>query len=177
MTMRALRSLLLLAGLLTGAWPIPTSAQSTAPATNAAPSLPPYLRQDLYPKWIDDKVQIKWPPHNGCAAAPVSETLAPGTLIDRFGSENGTFFSPKGESFDARALPYVCSQMVYTVYRVTKPLHVATCQAAPWFDAPGGATQFETDDPAFKLREGGAIEVVPNDTDGNAKPVSPCGSP
>src|SRR5271157_2905199 len=121
MMARALRSLLLLVGLLATAWPMPTPAQQAAPAaTGTAPTLPPYLRQDLYPKWIDDKAQVKWPPNNGCAAAPVSETLAPGTLIDRFGSEGGSFFSPKGESFDARAVPYVCSQMVYTVYRVVE---------------------------------------------------------
>lgn len=161
---------LLLAGLLAGAWSTTTPAQQ-------APSLPPYLRQDLYPKWVDDKAQIKWPPNDGCAAAPVSETLGQNTLIDRFGSEGGSFFSPKGESFAARAVPYVCSKMVYTIYRVAKPLHVATCKAAPWFDEPGGATQYQTDEPAFKLRESGSIEVATSDTTGNDKSVSPCGSP
>lgn len=173
---RAARSALLLVGLLTlgltGACQAP---QSTV--TPAAPTLPPYLRQTLYPKWIDAQAQIKWPPNNGCAAAPVSETLAPGTLIDRFGNEDGSFFSPKGEGFDARAVPYVCSKMVYTVYRVDKPLRVMDCKAAPWFDEPGGATQFQTDDPAFKLRESGAIEVVPGDNAGTANTGSPCKGP
>ncbi len=160
--------LLLLAGLLV----------STTPAPAQGPSaLPPYLRHDLYPQWIDDKAQIKWPPNDGCAAAPVSQTLQVGTLIDRFGSDGGRFFSPRGESFAARALPYVCSQMVYTVYRVAKPLHVATCKVAPWFGEPGGATQYGTDEPAFKLRENGSIEVATGDSAGNDRAASPCGSP
>lgn len=172
MPARAARSVLLLLGLL-----VPGLPASSQPQQAAAPTLPPYLRQDLYPKWVDDKAQIKWPPQNGCAGAPVSETLAVGTLIDRFGSEGGTFFSPKGESFDARAVPYVCSKMAYTVYRVDKPLHVMDCKAAPWFNEPGGAEQFQTDDPAFKLRESGAIKVVPGDSAGNASAASPCKGP
>jgi len=169
MTSRGLRSLLL-ATLLISAGPLPAMAQQ-------APSLPPYLRQDLYPKWIDDKAQITWPPNNGCAAAPVSESLAPGTMIDRFGSEVGSFFSPKGESFAARAVPYDCSKMAYTIYRVTRPLHVETCKAAPWFDEPGGATQYQTDEPAFRLRESGSIEVATSDATGNDTSVPPCGGP
>jgi hypothetical protein len=171
--LRAFRSSLLLVGVLAGVWPVPTPAQETS----APPSLPPYLRQDLYPKWIDDKVQVTWPPNDGCATSPTSETLSAGTLIDRFGGEGGRFFSPKGESFAARAVPYVCGKMVYTVYRVTKSLRVSTCRAAPWFGEPGGATQFQTDEPAFILRESGAIEVVPSDAAGNAPSASPCGSP
>jgi hypothetical protein len=173
---RAARSVLLLLGLLALGLSAACQVQQAA-TTSVAPTLPPNLRQSLYPKWIDDKAQIKWPPDNGCAAAPVSQTLAVGTLIDRFGSEGGSFFSPKGESFDARAVPYVCSKMVYTVYRVDKPLHVMGCKAAPWFDEPGGAEQFQADDPAFKLRESGAIEAVPGDSTGNASAASPCKGP
>ncbi len=178
MLARTARTATLLAGLLalglSAACQAPPATTSTA---TTAPTLPPYLRQSLYPKWIDAKAQITWPPNNGCAAAPVSKTLAPGTLIDRFGSETGSFFSPKGESFDARAVPYVCSKMVYTVYRVTRPLHVMDCKAAAWFDEPGGAVQFQTDNPASKLHESGAIEVVPNDSAGTANAGSPCKGP
>jgi hypothetical protein len=165
-----LRRSVLLAGLLLAAVPWPAPAQQ-------APMLPPYLRQDLYPQWINDKAEVSWPPNDGCNAAPVEETLPAGTLIDRFGSEGGCFFSPRGESFPARAVPYVCSQMAYTVYRVAKPLPVATCKAAPWFGEPGGATQYQTVEPAFKLRESGSIEVASGDSSGTAKPASPCGSP
>jgi len=183
MLARAARCVVLWLGLLAGglaasgvlAGGLATNGWAQTPATTGTPpALPAYLRQDLYPKWIDDKAQIKWPPRDGCAAAPVSETLAAGTLIDRFGSEGGRFFSPKGESFAARAVPYVCSKMVYTVYRITRPMHVVACKAAPWFDEPGGATQFLTDQPAFTLRETKSIEVVQGDGNGDAGAAAPC---
>lgn len=145
-------------------------------AQQSASALPPNIRPDLAEKWHPNG-QIMWPPNDGCAAAPVSQTLPTGTLIDRFGSEGGTFFSPRGESYAARAVPYVCSKMAYTVYRVDRPLPVQACRAAPWFDEPGGATQYKTDAPAYKLREAGTIEVATGDSSGNGKPASPCGSP
>lgn len=155
--------------------PAVTTPAAAAPA--ATVTLPPYLRQDLYPKWIDAKAQVTWPPNDGCAAPPAPQTIPAGTMIDRFGSENGRFFSPRGESYAGRAVPYVCSKMVYTVYRVVHPLKVMACKAAPWFDEPGGAMQYQTEDPAFKLREAGIIEVAANDNTGPGKPTSPCGSP
>jgi hypothetical protein len=177
MRRRAIRTALLLPGLLALGLAASCQAQQAATTAASAPTLPPYLRQSLYPKWVDASAQIKWPPNNGCAAAAVSETLPAGTLIDRFGSEGGTFFSPRGESFDSRAVPYVCSKMAYTVYRVDKPLHVMDCKAAAWFDEPGGAEQYQTDDPAYKLRQSGAIEVVPGDNSGNAGATTPCKGP
>jgi hypothetical protein len=177
MLARSARLLVLLAGLLSldllGACEAPPSAPIAA--ATAAPTLPPTLRQDLYPAWVDAGGTIKWPPHDGFAANPTSATLPPGTMIDRFGSENGTFFSPQGEGFDARALPYVCTMMAYTVYRVALPVHVLAGKAAPWFGEPGGAEQYETDAPAFKLRESGSLQVVTGDSGGTGKPAAPCG--
>ena len=175
MLTQSMRLLLLLAGLLGLGLPAVTQAQQNAPAAPAAaPTLPPYLRQDLYPAWVDTAGNIKWPPHEGFAADPTSNTLPPGTLIDRFGSEGGTFFSPKGETFDSRALPYVCTKMAYTVYRVIKPIHVQEGKAAPWFNEPGGAKQYETDEPAFKLRESGSLQVVTGDSGGTGQSAAQC---
>ncbi len=98
-------------------------------------------------------------------------------MIDRFGSENGRFFRPRGECYAGRAVPYVCSRVVYTVDRVVRALQVQACKAAPWFNEPGGAVQYQTEEPAAKLRETVFIEVAANDNTGNGKPVSPCGSP
>ena len=133
-----------------------------APTPQAILPHPPY-RQDVVPEWL----ALDWPKNAGCVAAPASETLPAGTLIDRFGNEYGSYFSPRGESFAARSLPYVCSQTAYTVYRVTTPLHVLTCKTMPWFGEPGGATQYKTDAPAMTLRQEGAIEPVP---DAGSKP-------
>ena len=150
-------------------------AQS-APATG----FPSTLRWDLVPKWIawaDAKANISWPPNDGCAAAPVTETVPAGAEIDRFGSEGGTFFSPRGESFKARAVPYVCKQMDYRVYKVLKPLTVKACKAAPWFGEPGGAKQVQTADPAYKLVAAGSITAVQYVVGGSAGPFAQCERP
>jgi hypothetical protein len=178
-----LRSIFIFASLLAVASnPSPQARAQTAQAatTAAAAGFPANLRWDLVPKWIrfvDAKVQISWPPNDGCADAPVSRSLAPGEMIDRFGSEGGTFFSPKGESYHARAVPYSCTQMDYRVYRVVKPVAVKSCHAAPWFDEPGGAIQVQTADPAYKLVAAGVIEVVSYAVGGSGQAAPQCGSP
>ncbi len=163
----------LIAALAMVVVPVVASAADTVPA-----GWPGILRWDLVPKWIqwvDGKANISWPPNDGCAAAPVNETIPVGTELDRFGSEGGTFFSPKGESFRARAVPYVCRQMDYRVYRVLKPLPVKACKAAPWFGEPGGAKQVQTTDPAFKLVAAGVIEAVEYDVGGSGRTSPLCG--
>jgi hypothetical protein len=150
--------------------------------TSGAPpaGYPANLRWALVPKWIswsNDKATISWPPNDGCAATPVKETLDPGRLLDRFGSEGGTFFSPKGESFAFRAVPYVCQQMDYRIYRVVKPIPVKTCKAAPWFGEPGGAEQDQTAEPAYKLVAEGAIVMVSYEPGGGSDPYPQCGRP
>ena len=103
---------------------------------------------------------VEWPPNDGCAVAPLRETLAVGTLLDRFGNESGTFFSPKGEPYRARSMPYACAQLEYRVYRVEAPLEVQTCKAVPWFGAPGGAVTNKTAKPASRLVAEGVLAVV-----------------
>ena len=116
------------------------------------------LRPDLGSQWRDPAGGIRWPGHDGFAAAPVLMVLPPGLLIDRFGSDYGRFFSPKGAGFKARALPYVCASLVYRVYKLDQPLLAWTGAAAPWFDEPGGATQLETDATAAQLLADHVIE-------------------
>ncbi len=157
-------------------------ASSAMAQVRAAPPAgwPANLRWDLVPKWIAweaDKANISWPPNDGCAAAPVAETIAVGTLIDRFGSEGGTFFSPRGQSFKARAVPYVCKQMDYRVYKVLKPLPVKACKAAPWFAQPGGAKQVQTTEPAYKLVADQSIVAVNYEAGGNNLAYPQCGGP
>ena len=166
------QSILLLTGFLAAA----TSGFAQPAALPA--DWPPHLRTTLFPEWIDAAKQIKWPPRDGCAEdAPVAATIEAGALIDRFGSEGGSFFSPVGQSFAARALPYVCAQMAYTTYRVKQTINVHRCAAAPWFGEPGGAIQYKTAEPAYKLLASGMIEVAKLDPTSDGKPVSPCGGP
>jgi hypothetical protein len=186
---RFVRSVLLAATLFAAALPAPVPAQTapaatpiaTVPVSTAAPvGFPANLRWGLVPKfiqWVDAKAQIAWPPNDGCAGTPTPGSLTAGELIDRFGSEGGTFFSPKGASYQSRAVPYVCPQMDYRVYRVLKPIAVKSCRAAPWFNEPGGAVQVQTADPAYKLVANGVIEVVSYAPGGNGGPAPQCGRP
>jgi hypothetical protein len=203
----SIRSLLLAAMLFSIARSAPAQTQATRPpaatATATAPTaavatgatstvaaaavgiatpagFPANLRWSLVPKfiqWVNDKAQISWPPHDGCAGTPEPASLTAGELIDRFGSEGGTFFTPKGASYDSRAVPYVCNQMDYRVYRVLKPIAVKACKAAPWFNEPGGALQVQTADPAYKLVANGMIEVMSYAPGGSGGPAPQCGRP
>jgi hypothetical protein len=184
---RLLRSLAIAAGLAGFVAPSMVHAQTAAQAATAAPhatpapaGFPPNLRWDLVPKWIQwvgEKAQISWPPDDGCASAPVARSLSAGEMIDRFGSEGGTFFSPKGESYRSRAVPYVCTQMDYRVYEVVKPIAVKSCKAAPWFGEQGGAIQVQTTDPAYKLVADGMIKEVSHAVGGSGGPAPQCGRP
>jgi Tuberculosis necrotizing toxin len=186
---RSALSVILVMGLVTLA---PVQAQQTLTATAAASAaatptaaaapagFPANLRWDLVPKWIKwvgAKAQVAWPPNDGCASVPVLQSLTAGQVIDRFGSEGGAFFSPKGESYRSRAVPYVCTQMDYRVYRVVKPFAVKSCKAAPWFGEPGGAIQVQTAEPAYKMVADGEIKVVSHAVGGSGGPASQCGRP
>lgn len=166
------RPILLLAGFLV------LGSAAFADSRPLPADWPAYLRPSLFPKWVDSEKKIDWPPPPGCKEAePVADTVAPGALIDRFGDENGYYFSPLAQPFARRSLPYVCSQMAYTIYRVTQPVGVLRCTAAPWFGEPGGATQYKTAEPVSRLLASGVIEVARIDTTPDGRPIVPCRRP
>ena len=157
-----LPGLVLVLGLSACVTPVaaPSAPPPPAPAATAAPALPADARPNLDPHWINTNGQYAWPPADGFAAAPAPVVLPPGMLIDRFGGDGGHFFSPKGAAFSARAVPYFCEKQPYNVYKIMAPLLAWTGKAAPWFDEPGGATQFETDAPVYLLLADHVIEPV-----------------
>lgn len=130
----------------------------------AAPALAdckaPEVRSDIAAQWKDGDGKLRWPPNDGAAGAITPVVLAPGMILDRYGCEGGTFLSPRGAAFSARALPYVCATAPYFTYRVARPLLAWTAKAAPWFDQKGGATQFQTDASVAQLLADGVIEPV-----------------
>ena len=163
--------------LLASCAPTPQAPVRTA---GPPPGFPANLRWDLVPRWIQwnpSNATIDWPPNDGCAAAPVAEKVPVEAMIDRFGSDHGSFFSPKGASFASRATPYVCKEMDYTVYRVLKATPAEACRAAPWFDEPGGAGQMKSSEPAEKLVSDKFIRVVSHVAGGGSGPFPQCGSP
>jgi hypothetical protein len=143
---------------------------SVPPATPSHVALPSPLLPTLSEKWVDPHGGVIWPPSEGFSSQPFPLILPPGLLIDRFGSPYGRFFSPKGAGYSARALPYECDKLNYTTFRVMSPIFVWAGKAAPWFDQPGGATQFETDATAAQLVADAALKPV------EAAAASPCKS-
>ena len=165
----------LLRSLLTAAV-LGLTAAACAPGGAQCPA---YLRQDLATNWLRctaGSADIAWPPNQGYAAvpAPAPKLVYEGAEVDRFGFETGTFFSPAGASFKARAVPYVCNQMEYRVYRVMKPMVVQSGVAAPWFAEPGGAIQYMTADSAADLRKAGVLKVVKEYHPGGTEPAPQC---
>ena len=110
-----------------------------------------------YLKLFYDAVAKSWryPPQGGYQITPLgtpvagSATLIEGQLIDRFGSEGGTYLSPQGTPYNARGIPpeslnpfpggEPCN---YYRYRVLKPFSVNAGPIAPALGQPGFGLQY-----------------------------------
>ncbi|WP_346895551.1 TNT domain-containing protein [Clostridium sp. UBA7503] len=84
-----------------------------------------------------------WPPNRGFDGTPTTEELEPGTLVDRYGYDGGTFVSPKGTPYTERALPPGTDSKPYTVFEVVESVEVKAGKIAPWFGEKGGGIQYE----------------------------------
>ena len=126
-------------------------AMSGCATPAARPAAEPLLRSDLGLEWL------RWPPNDGCDGAETAVTLPPGTRIDRYGRDTGSYFAVLGTPYAARSLPYNPARQPYTVYEVVKPLTVQACKIAPWFGEPGGGGQFKAAEPAAQLKAEGVI--------------------
>jgi hypothetical protein len=110
-----------------------------------------------YLKLFYDAVAKSWryPPQGGYQITPLgtpvvgAATLIEGQLIDRFGSEGGTYLSPEGTPYSARGIPpeslnpfpggEPCN---YYRYRVLKPFSVNAGPIAPALGQPGFGLQY-----------------------------------
>jgi hypothetical protein len=74
--------------------------------------------------------------------------LAAGTELGRFGYPGGTYLAPEGTPFADLSLPPDSAAKPYYQYVVDEPSslppgwRIEQSQAAPWFDQPGGGTQY-----------------------------------
>ncbi len=89
-----------------------------------------------------------------------TETLQPGTRIDRFGPETGRFLSPEGTPLPNRALPPGTAGGNPSAYEVVKPVDVQAGLAAPAFGQPGLGIQYMTNSPVADLIEAGILKPV-----------------
>jgi hypothetical protein len=89
-----------------------------------------------------------------------AETLAPDTVIDRFGAPEGRVFAADGTPFPQRSLPPAHKDTGYRRYRVLKPLPVWRAVSAAWFGQPGGGIRYRTTCSAVELVALGYLEEI-----------------
>jgi hypothetical protein len=143
-------------------------------------------------KWFNSTSgYYNYPPDNGfqlnTASAPIEGTIAfpVGFLMDRFGSEYGSFVSPASAPYMQRALPpsnldtpasdprsvslfksMIVSDLLnrypynYHVYRVLQPFNALSGPIAAWFGQPGQGVQYQLATNIIGLINGGFIEEV-----------------
>jgi hypothetical protein len=101
-----------------------------------------------------------FPPNRGFAGMSIKQTLQPGTMIDRFGTDAGRFVSPTGTPIPMRSLPYGAAEGPYGAFRVVKPIEVQGGSTAPWFGQLGGGMQYELPQSIQSLLRSGYLERV-----------------
>ena len=113
-----------------------------------------------YGKYYNADGSPIWPPNRGFDGKPVTTTLEPGTMVDRYGYDGGYFVSPEGTSYTERALPVGTDKKPYTVFEVVKPVEVQSGKIAPWFGEKGGGIQYEFSNKISELLEQGILRKV-----------------
>jgi len=80
--------------------------------------------------------------------------------IDRYGHEGDSFVSPEGISYGARSLAPGTELKPYNVNEIVKPIDAMGGKIAPWFDQPGGGTQYKLFNTIQELLDGGFLRKV-----------------
>jgi hypothetical protein len=88
------------------------------------------------------RLQPYYPPNRGFLGDPTRQTLVPGSVVDRYGNEQGVFVAPYGTPLGARSLPPSALNAQYNRYQVIKPIEVDRGITAPWFQQPGMGSQY-----------------------------------
>ena len=91
---------------------------------------------------------------------PIDEVLQPGTRIDRYGSDFGSFTSPEGIPYEMRAVAPGTDLKPYSVFEVVEPINVKAGEIAPWFDEPGGGIQYLLPDTVDELLDAGILRRI-----------------
>jgi len=106
------------------------------------------------------KWEKEWPPNDGFLRSPSRITLEPGILIDRYGSNYGSFVSPEGGSYRSRALKPGSDSELYKVFEVQQPIDVDAGTIKPWFGYEGMGEQYLLPDRVKNLIKSGVLKEV-----------------
>lgn len=119
--------------------------------------------EDIYrnPEYYDGASgDINWPENDGFYGSSFDYTLKPYTVIDRYGSDYGTFVALVGHPYSDYSLAPGSKYKNYSVFIVRKPIQGKAGAVYPWFDEPGGATQIVLPSPVKDLIADGSLERV-----------------
>ncbi len=86
-------------------------------------------------------------------------TLAEGTVLDRYGTEQGNLVHPEGTPFAETSLTFE-REFERHSYRVLRPLHALSGVTRPWGTLPGGAVAYLLPHTLAHHVETGALERV-----------------
>lgn len=111
--------------------------------------------------WIDVAGNYKWPHNDGFKGMPKNTILKKGGTFDRYGDDLGNFASPVGTPFEKRSLPQnYKTEKTLIKYQVIKPFNVLEGETAPWFNQPGGGTQYKLSKSIKDLIKEGYIKQI-----------------
>ncbi len=133
---------------------------------------PGFTNADGSPIYPDDSLASK--PYAVPGTVIPDANLRPGTVLGRFGYPGGAYLAQEGTPFAELSLPPGSALKPYFRYIVENPgalppgYHIEQSQAAPWFQQPGGGTQYRVIAPDGKdasvdaLLESGYLREVRN---------------
>jgi hypothetical protein len=86
---------------------------------------------------------IHWPIDDGfISGSQKLEVVGKGKQLDRYGNQEGKFLAPKADSYPSRSLAPHSENAPYYAYEVTTDIEMTLGKIAPWFEQPGGGTQY-----------------------------------
>ncbi|WP_207670496.1 TNT domain-containing protein, partial [Clostridium sartagoforme] len=77
--------------------------------------------------------------------------LKPGSKIDRYGGNNGTFFAEEGITIPQRAMAADSDFSTYNIYEIKREIPMRQEEIAPWFDEVGGGIQYQINPEFVKI--------------------------
>jgi hypothetical protein len=115
----------------------------------------------------EEKAEYAWPPsqsfpEGGCDHGEAAR-LAPGTILDRFGTDEGRVFSVPDTSFAARSLPPEALIAGYHRYEVVLELPMWWALSTAWFGQPGGGVRYRAVYSAADLVALGFLQEITGD--------------
>lgn len=100
-----------------------------------------------------------WPANAGAVGEWTQVMAQTGQTFDRFGTIYGTYASPVGTPFAARALSPTTNAADYFQFTVIKPFPMRMSTVAPAFGQPGFGIQYQTPVGINSLQENGYIRI------------------